>query len=344
MFEFEEIIDKISEHAKISKEEILKQVEDKQIELSGLVSREGAAYIVGRELGVNLLKEGKRKLKINNIVSGMRFVDVTARVTRISDIREFEREGKKGKVVNLLLADETGAVRLSLWNEETDLIASGQIKEDDVVKITGGYVKTDDRGNIELRVGRGKIEEVDEEMPEVSESSFKATTTPAKQIIKTPERKTIDSLKEGNYEEIRGCIMQLFNRNPFYEVCPKCTKKVNKIGDKPSCNEHGEVEPAYRLVVSGILDDGFGNIRVVFFGDVAERVAGKKTEALRKIAEKQANALAIYDNIDCVGKEFVIKGRVKKDEMTGNLEIIADDIENVNPKKEIELLLKEYKV
>ena len=336
MLEFEEIVQKIAEHANIGREEVLRQVEDKRIELSGLVSREGAAYIVGRELGVNLLKEGKRKLKIGNIVLGMRFVEVAARIVRIFEPREFMKDGKKGKVVNLILGDETGTIRLSLWNEETELVTSGEIKEDDVVKITGGYVKPDNRFGIELRVGKGRIEKADEDIPEVS--GLRAGTQRAY------SRKAISSLKDGESAEVRGCIVQVMKRNPFYEICPNCSKKVAKGEGEWRCGEHGEVKPAHRLVLSAILDDGEGNVRVVFFGDIAEQVAGMDVKALRKMAEEEADALVIYDNIDCLGKEFIVSGRVRKDEMTGNLELIANSISDTDPGKETEMLLKEFKV
>ena len=50
-----------------------------------------------------------------------------------------EKNGKKGKVVNLMLADETGQIRLSLWNEQVKLVEESQIKEGVVIEITNGY-------------------------------------------------------------------------------------------------------------------------------------------------------------------------------------------------------------
>ncbi len=334
MFEFDEIVGKISEHAKMSREGVLKLVEEKQDELSGLVSREGAAYMVGRELGLNLLKEGKRKLKIGNIVAGMRFVDVAARILDISGIREFEREGRKGRVLNILLGDETGTIRLSMWNEETDMVSSGGLKEGDVVKITGGYVKSDGRGGFELRLGRGKIEKTDDDVPH---------TVAKKEGLQGMLRKDIADVEEGGYYEIRGCLVQVFNRNPLYAVCPSCGRRASEREGAWSCMEHGKVEPVYRMVISGILDDGTGNMRVVFFGDEAEKVAGNAAEELRKTAGSGAGLLEIYENMDCLGREFIVTGRARMNELTENMELIAGSVSDVDPKKEYEIILKEFK-
>lgn len=72
MFSIKDMIMEISKASNLPEEDVKRMVEEKQIELSGLVSNEGAAYIVGKELGVNLIKETVgHRLKIKNIVPGM---------------------------------------------------------------------------------------------------------------------------------------------------------------------------------------------------------------------------------------------------------------------------------
>lgn len=158
----DDVVGKICEHTDgMEEDKVRKMIEEKVIELSGLVSREGAAYIVARELGLSLLKESKRQLKIKNLMSGLRSVDIVARVMKSYEPREFQKNGKTGRVANLLLGDETGTVRLSLWNDEVDLIEKDNIKEGDVVSISGGYVKMDNRDMPELRLGRGNMDKTD---------------------------------------------------------------------------------------------------------------------------------------------------------------------------------------
>lgn len=335
MFSLEDIIKKISEHTGYSKEKINQMIEEKEEELSGLVSKEGAAYIVARELGISLLKETKRQLKIKNLVDGLRSVELIGKVIDISEVREFEKNGGVGSVVNLLLGDETGIIRLSLWNNEIKLIDELGIKPNDVIKITRGYVKLDNRGNLELRLGRGRIEKIDEvlDIPDISK---------LKQEFITPKRKYIKDLQEGDYAEVRAALVQVFKKNPFYEICPECGLRLSQDkNEKWVCKEHGNVKPEYQVVISGFIDDGTGNIRVVFFRELAEKIAKKSVKELREIAEKRADSSVIFEELEALGKEFIIRGRVKKNEITGNLELIANEIEDVNIKKECEELIKE---
>jgi hypothetical protein len=227
-------------------------------------------------------------------------------------------------------------MRLSLWSEETDVVKTGEIKEDDTIRITGGYVKTDNRGNPELRIGKGKLERVEEEvtLPDTGE---------IERDFGTAQRKSLADLKEGDFAEVRACLVQVFRRKPLYEICPTCGIRV--MGDKGKwiCKEHGEVKPEYRMVISGAVDDGFGNIRVVFFGEIAEKLFGKNAAELRELAQKESDPMAIYENFPALGKDFVIRGRVKKNDLTESLEFVANEIGDVDIKKEAEDLIKELK-
>ncbi len=328
------IMDKICEKAGLTKEEVKKKISEKQDELSGLVSEEGAAYIVAREFGINLLKETKRQLKIKNLLSGLRSVDLVGRIIRVFEPLEFERNGKKGKVANVLIADETGMVRLSLWDEEVNMIKEGDLQENDTVRITNGYVKMDNRGNPELRLGKGNIEKVeaDIDVPDIKEMEKKYSA---------PKRKQIRDLKEGEFAEIKATLVQIFKRNLFYEVCPMCGARLKEEGEKWICKEHGGIEPDYHMVVSGVIDDDTGNIRAVFFRDVAEKLLGKKADELRKLVGDEKDAVDVYKYTKALGNDFVVRGRVKKNELTGNLEFIANDVCNIDVKKECENLIKE---
>ncbi len=337
MFSLEELIEKISEHTELSKEKIKEMIKEKQIELSGLVSLEGAAYIVGRELGVSLLKESKRDLKIKNIVPGMRSVDFLGRIVKIYDTREFERNGEKGSVTNIVLGDETSLIRLSLWGEENKLLEELNLKENDVVRVSRAFVKEDNRGNPEVRLGKvGKIEKVEEVVTLPESIDLKKSFDTAKEKIK--------DLKEGDYGKVRACIIQLFKKNPFFKVCPKCESKVEETPEGFKCLEHGLVEPKDQIVISGIIDDGTGNIRVTFFRDLAEKIFEKNIDELKKIAEKEVDVTAIYDVFPNFGKDFIIKGRVKTNQFTGKLELLVNEIEEVDFKKESKKLLNNLKV
>jgi len=84
----------------------------------------------------------------------MRRVDVTGKIVEKSEPREVTSRysGKTHQVATATLMDDTGSVKLTLWNEQIN-----QVDVDDVVKIENGYV-TSFRGEIQLNVGRyGKL-------------------------------------------------------------------------------------------------------------------------------------------------------------------------------------------
>ncbi len=333
MLTLTDIIKKISQETNKTEEEVNKLIKEKQDELSGLVSKEGAAYIVGKELGVQLIKENKRRLRIKNLVSGLRSVDLVARVVKIFEPRKFKSKGREGAVVNLLIGDETGTARLSLWDSEIELIEKNKIKEGNVIELKGCYVKIDNRGNPELRLGRGSLT--------VSEEDFGIPDVKELKGYSIPKRNRIADFKENEFEETKACLVQIFERNPFFEVCPQCESRLKLSDGKWICEQHGEVQPAYQMVVSGFIDDGTGTIRAVFFREMAEKVFGKKTDELRKILEEKKDLSAIYDNIPSLGKDFIIKGRVKRNEFTENLEIIVNEMKEIDPKKETDEILRE---
>ena len=96
---FEDIVIKIKEKAGISEDEINSKVDEKLKQLSGLVSKEGAAHIVANELGVKLFDAVSGKLQIGNILAGMRDVETVGKVQQVFGVNEFQRkDGANGKV------------------------------------------------------------------------------------------------------------------------------------------------------------------------------------------------------------------------------------------------------
>jgi replication factor A1 len=93
-------------------------------------------------------------LKIKDLRDGMKRVSIGAKVTEKSDTREVKSRVKDQTymVADAVIADETGSIKLTLWNEQID-----QVNVDDVVKVENGYV-TSFRGEIQLNAGKyGKL-------------------------------------------------------------------------------------------------------------------------------------------------------------------------------------------
>lgn len=75
-------------------------------------------------------------------------IELTLDVIDVDEPREFEKFGKTGKVANAKAKDESGEVKLTLWNEQTD-----QIKKGDKVKISNGWVG-EYQGELQVSTGK----------------------------------------------------------------------------------------------------------------------------------------------------------------------------------------------
>jgi len=80
------------------------------------------------------------------------------------------RRRLRGRVANLTVGDETGRVRVTLWDDKADL--AEEFEAGEVVEVGGdGYVRERD-GDLELHVGdRGTVERVDEDVEYVPETT-----------------------------------------------------------------------------------------------------------------------------------------------------------------------------
>ncbi|WP_262179831.1 single-stranded DNA binding protein [Haloarcula laminariae] len=89
--------------------------------------------------------------------------DVTLRglVLDTDSVRTFDRDdGSEGKVSNLTLGDETGRVRVTMWDDRAD--RATEIEPGTAVEVVDGYVRERD-GALELHVGDdGAVDEIDE--------------------------------------------------------------------------------------------------------------------------------------------------------------------------------------
>lgn len=93
-------------------------------------------------------------MKIKDLRDKMRNVVVEAKVTEKSDPREVLSRFKDEtyKVATATIADETGTIKLTLWNEQISQVDVGS-----TVKIDNGYI-TSFRGEIQLNIGKyGKM-------------------------------------------------------------------------------------------------------------------------------------------------------------------------------------------
>jgi len=324
---FEEMVSRISEKTGVPKEDISERIKKKLDQLSGLVSKEGAAHIVANELGIKLF-DFSGELQVKSILSGMRDVEVTGKIMQVYDAKDFSTEKGKGKVASLILADQTGSIRLVLWNEQAEKVSS--LKEGVVIKVKGGYIRErNEQKEIHLN-DKGKLIECPGVIINVAEKRAES------------KRKRINELSENDLNaEIFANIVQIFEPK-FFEVCPRCGKRAKFDNNAFSCGVHGSVEPAYSYVLNMFVDDGTGVIRAVCFRELVQKLLGMDSKNMLALKENPNDF--VNSKTELTGALVKLNGRVTKNAMFDRIEFMINALDkNPDLDEEIARLNEEMK-
>ena len=322
---FQEVVNRIAEKSGLSEQEIMQRIDTKCGQLSGLISKDGAAHIVANELGIQLIAHGGR-LKIKDAFPGMRSVELAGKITQKFETREFARQdGTAGKLAAFNIADETGTIRVVAWGEKADDVAS--LEQNMIILLQQAQVRENNRGYKELHLG--STSNIIKNPAGITIESVATQTqgTPA-------TRKSIKELNENDTNvEIVGTIITVYDPK-YFEVCPRCNKraKPDEAG-QVVCAEHGAVQPAWSMVGNAYVDDGTGNIRVVFFRNQLERLTKKNTEQLLAYRELPEQFEAVKTEL--IGNMVKVTGKANKNQFFDRLEFVAQLVHDADPKEEL---------
>jgi replication factor A1 len=87
-------------------------------------------------------------MKIAELKSGMRRVDLEGDITSVEATRDVQTKFGPGQVASATLQDESGSVKMTLWNENIAKVRVGAR-----VSIENSYVDSF-RGELQVNVGR----------------------------------------------------------------------------------------------------------------------------------------------------------------------------------------------
>jgi len=134
--------------------------------------------------------------RVEDLSLGLSDVDLVGELLATDEVRTFDRDdGSTGKVSNLVVGDETGRVRVTLWDDMADRAEA--LSPGPTVEVVDGYVRERD-GDLELHVGeRGAVETVEETVEYVPES--------------TP----IEDLEIGDTADVAGVVRSVDEKRTF---------------------------------------------------------------------------------------------------------------------------------
>lgn len=159
MSDNEDYIKLIIQKTGLSKKDIQNRVEEKKADLKGLISDEGALFIVAKELGVDIQNQStsetnKIEINISDITSNMQNINIAGRIKDIFQIKNFTRkDGTVGYVGSFLLHDTTGDIRVTLWDEKTKIMENDYFQKNELVKVLNSYAKMGRMNDIEIHLG-----------------------------------------------------------------------------------------------------------------------------------------------------------------------------------------------
>lgn len=153
--ELNSFIERIASHSGKDVEEVKRLVEEKKEKFASMLSDNGAALMVARELGVDLEEKSfTESIEIKDLEPGMANVDLEVSVKQAFMPRSYERKGKQGEFVSLVVVDKSGEIRLSVWNNSVRDIAEGRIRKGDSIGLHNCYV-SEYNEKLQLNLGFG---------------------------------------------------------------------------------------------------------------------------------------------------------------------------------------------
>ena len=122
--------------------------------------------------------------KVKDLQAKQGNVTLELDVLDVGPAREFQKFGKPGRVSTAMAKDDSGDVKMTLWNDEIDSIKPG-----DRIKLTNGYV-SEWQGELQVSTGRfGKMEVIGKHSEAMEKSSENAPTKPETGHSKHPSKK-----------------------------------------------------------------------------------------------------------------------------------------------------------
>lgn len=313
---------KIIQEANITEDELNSKIKNKLEQLSGLVSEEGACHIIANDLGIKVVTSITNRVKVNNIVPGMKTFEIVLRATKKFEPREFQKGDRVGRVANVFASDETGFTRLVFWNDQVKKLET--FNEGDILLLKNGYIKEN--------IGRKEIH-----LSESSELMINPEGESVEEIRNETKRKKLEELKDDEFNvDVLGTIVQLFEPR-YFEICPNCKRRTRlQESQRYICDEHGEITPIYSYVVNAVIDDGTDTMRIVCFGEQAEKLLDKNNQELLSYKDNLQEFDIVKNEV--VGKIVNLLGRVKKNLMFDRIEFNVQNVIIPNPDDELKRL------
>ncbi|WP_323736973.1 OB-fold nucleic acid binding domain-containing protein [Methanosphaera sp. ISO3-F5] len=222
------------------------------------------------------------------------------RVTTINEINTFTRaDGRDGKVRAVYVADETGEIQVSLWDDATDVKfteGSAIIIENPVIQLQENKLRLSISGSSTIRQARPEEAELMPTMHEIENQLF-------------VEKMIEDIEDDDQHIKVKGNIQEINGEKILYAMCPNCNKRIVQSEEGYICDHCGEKieEPDYLMIIQTVLQDETGSITATFFRKQAEELIQTTTDEVIEIFQQTGDESSMSSKIeDLIGHEATI--------------------------------------
>lgn len=182
----DEVARAISRNAGLSRDEIMKRVNETISSFNGLLTDVGAALILAEKFGIkirqdetNMEAETEECIEIKGLVNGMKNIVMKGRVTSIFDEKTFtKKDGREGRVLSMMVNDGTGQARVAFWDGKVE--EAKKIKKGNTITVINASVKDGYKGTIDVNVNDKTAVKIDDEGGEPTEEEKNMTIDNAK--------------------------------------------------------------------------------------------------------------------------------------------------------------------
>ncbi len=258
-------------------------------------------------------------MAIGDITDQTKSLNVKGVISNVQS-RQITVKGEEKTVWGGVIADQTGKVQFTSWNDF-------QLKEGETLYVKNAYVRAW-RGIPQINMGdRTTVERIEENISAVSSG---------------PTQKTVEEVMRvggGLDLSVTGTIVDLRTGSGLIKRCPHCNRSVLNN----SCAQHGEVEPVLDLRLKLTVDDGTGAISAIINRADTEKITGitldqaigmsRDTGDMNLVANKMGSILLM--------KKITVTGNIMSDDFGPQMNARSAEIGATDVIAEAEELYKE---
>ena len=231
---------------------------------------------------------------------GEQNVKLRVRVTNVGQVNTFSRvDGREGRVRAINVADETGEIQVSLWDDDTDkkfTEGAAIIIENPTIQSQNGRLRLSISGGSNIRKAR----------PEEAELMLTMREIEAKLYVE----KLIEDIEDDDVHiKVKGVVEEINGEKILYAMCPNCNTRIVQSEAGYICDSCGEKieEPNYLMIIQATLQDETGTISATFFRKQAEELIQTTTDEVIEIFQQTGDESSMAGKIeDLIGHEVTV--------------------------------------